>query len=421
IILKPSLHGGFAGSDEWMALAEERGIGYWATSALESNVGLNAIAQWCSHWPSHRDLPQGLGTGQLFTDNYPHLSLCIEGQYLWAHPAEQRAFESEVQQFRKEWQSDSPTLPVQTSGSTGAPKLMEAAKHHMRASAEMTLRFFQLHSGHIAMLCLPLQYIAGKMMVVRAEVGQLRLLPVVPSTHPFKHLTAPPDFVALTPMQALLTLQTPGERELLQATPHVLIGGGSVSDELLEAVQSCRGEVWSSYGMTETLSHIAMRRLNGASASRCYTPLPGVRLAVNSSGCLVIDAPAVCEQQLTTNDCVELHPDGSFEVLGRIDNVICSGGIKLQVEQLERQLEHLPCNYMITAVPDPVLGEAVVLLHTATSADVPALCAQRLDRHALPHHYIYMEQLPQTATGKPARQQARQWAESHLAAVRDAQ
>lgn len=411
IILKPSLHGGFAGTDEWIALAKEHGIGYWATSALESNIGLNAIAQWCATYLSesseHLILPQGLGTGQLFENNHESVTLSVEGEKLWLGTPEERAFRQEVKRFQQEWLTPAKTLVVHTSGSTGKPQPIEVEKAKMAASAQITLDFLQLQKGDTALLCLPLQFIAGKMMMVRAMVGNLHLIPSRPSSHPLKHLLTPPTFLAVTPMQALNSLREPQERELFIRIPKVIIGGGGISEELLSEVQACEGAVYSTYGMTETLSHIAMRRLNGNTTVDRYTPLANVQVRLNEKGCLVIDAPTVCNDTLETNDLAEINSDGTFRILGRIDNVVCSGGLKLQLEELEAKLSSLPLKFILTAVPDDFLGEALTLLHEPTNLNVAELCKALLPPHECPRHFFAVDSLPFTETEKPARVTAR--------------
>ena len=168
--------------------------------------------------------------------------------------------------------------------------------------------------------------------------------------------------------------------------------------------------------MTETLSHVALRRLNGPVADEHYKPFDGVKLSLTADGCLRIEAPAVCPTPLETNDRAELFPDGTFRILGRKDNVICSGGIKLQTEEIERRLAALEVPFQITAVPDEKYGEAVTLLY-AGEADEAALaryCREHLGRYECPRHYVRVERLPLTATGKPARAEARALAASAL-------
>lgn len=414
VILKPSLHGGLGGAEEWMDAARRRGIGYWVTSALETNVGLNAIAQWTA---TLTDIPHtlthGLGTGQLFTDNYDGIPLHIDGECLWTGSKADREFRDELARFRKEWEDGTPTMEVKTSGSTGTPKTMQVEKHRMRASAEATCRKLGLQRGDTALLCMPLQYIAGKMMAVRAFTYGLRLIATAPSAHPLAQLTTAPGFAAMTPMQVYETLRVPRERELLRAVRHLIIGGGDIHDTLLEELRDFPHNVWQTYGMTETLSHIALRRINTPSPTG-YTPLDGVSVALTGDGCLQIDAPAVCPQRLTTNDRAEFLPDGTFRILGRRDNVVCSGGLKLQIEQLERRLRSAaPADVhtesmMLTAVPDRKYGEALVLLcgRETDLARWKQVCTEALTRYERPKHYL-TALLPLTATGKPARAEAK--------------
>ena len=431
LVLKPSLHGGLHGAEEWMRLAAERNVPYWVTSALESNIGLNAIAQWTSAvadaiWEEARAkgtadkaLPavHGLGTGLLFEQNYRGTRLEICGDLLWVTDRPQRQFCEEVRRFADEWQSDAPTMTVHTSGSTGHPKPIEVLKSHMAASARMTCRFLDLKPGDTALLCMPLQYIAGKMLAVRCFVGGLRLVPVVPGSHPFSRLHFAPTFVAMTPHQVYETLSVPREAALLRRVRQLIIGGGAVSPQLCAKLQSFPNRVWSTYGMTETLSHIAMRRLNGAEASEVYTPLSGVTLTLDGRGCLVVTALALGVDRLVTNDCAEIFPDGTFRLTGRRDNVICSGGLKIQIEEVERKLAELPVTFVITAVTDAEFGEAVTLLFEGEAGQVPelkALCREYLSRHEVPKHYFPVSHLPRTETDKPAREKARKMASDCL-------
>ena len=406
IILKPSLHGALTGAAEWINLAKERQIGYWVTSALESNVGLNAIAQWCAAIQPEATMPQGLGTGQLFVQNFDAAPLHIEGDCLWYGHPQQRNFENDIEKFKERWLDPSPTMTVQTSGSTGVPKQMEVGKVNMWASAEATIQALGLQAGNTALLAMPLRYIAGQMVVVRSFAAPLTLIPVAPTSHPYAHLHEAPDFAALTPMQVYESLKVPHERSLLRRTLCLIIGGGAISPELEQCLRTFPHAVWSTYGMTETLSHIALRRLNGPDASTAYTPLPGVEVSLTTEGKLQIYAPEINAERLTTNDLAELLPDGTFRILGRCDNIICSGGIKLQIEKIETKLLALETPCQITAVPDERLGETVTLLYTDrtwTTERLEQRCRELLDHYEVPRHYFWVEQLPLTDTNKPAR------------------
>lgn len=315
-----------------------------------------------------------------------------------------------VQDFTTEFLSSSTYIEVQTSGSTGKPKKMLVEKARMLASARMTCDFLGLKEGDKALLCMNLDYIAGKMMVVRAIERGLELIEQAPSGHP---LSAPEtekiDFLAIVPLQLYNTLSVPEETRRLSHIANVIVGGGAVDAEIEAQLRSYPNAIWSTYGMTETLSHVAMRRLSGNEASDYYVPMPGVTLSQDAEGCLVIDAPHLCAEQLVTNDIVEMLPDMRFHVLGRRDNVICSGGVKLQIEQIEQFLKpYLSAPYIITKVPDAKFGEIVVLLTEGDEREVNSICSniKWYDKYACPKCVKHVETIPMTETGKPARAMA---------------
>lgn len=316
-----------------------------------------------------------------------------------------------LQEFTDDWHSPSPTLLVHTSGSTGKPKPMVVEKRRMEASARTTCDFLGLKKGDTALLCMPLDYIAGKMVVVRSIVCGLHLISVEPSGHPLAGLSVAPTFAAMVPMQVYNTLQVANERRLLEQTKQLIIGGGAIDESLEKELRTFPHAVWSTYGMTETLSHIALRRINGEASNPWYEPFDGVNVSLNNDGCLVIDAPQVCATMLTTNDCAELHPDGKrFRIIGRKDNVICSGGIKIQIEEVERSLKpYIVVPFLITKRKDEKFGEIVVMLTESTDTKaMKDLCQQHLPKYWQPRLYKYTPHLPMTETGKPARKIAEQ-------------
>lgn len=335
-----------------------------------------------------------------------------------------------VNDFLQEWNSPSETLLVHTSGSTGKPKPMWVEKQRMLNSAHITCDFLGLRPGDSALLCMSLDYIAGKMMVVRSIERKLRLFSVKPSGHPLseeslaKMVEMDFDFVAMVPMQVYNTLQVPQERERLSRIKHLVIGGGAIDDALAEELRSLPGAVWSTYGMTETLSHIALRRLNGEEASEWYQPFDSVGVSLNSDGCLVIDAPLVCSEPLVTNDIAEIKqqetsshssdasssskvsfPHVLFRIKGRKDNVICSGGIKIQIEEVENLLrQHLDAPFLLAKKKDEKFGEIAVLVTESGDLEgVEAICRQVLPKYWVPRQYLHFDQLPMTETGKPKR------------------
>ena len=259
------------------------------------------------------------------------------------------------------------------------------------------------------------------MMVVRALERKMRLITVKPSGHPLVSVEQPIDFAAMVPMQVYNTLQVPEERDKLMNIRHLIIGGGAIDDDLAQALKDFPHFVWSTYGMTETLSHIALRRLNGAEASSYYVPFDGVDVSLNDDHCLVIHAPHVCNEMIITNDIAEFGPDGRcFRILGRKDNVICSGGIKIQIEELERLLKpHIPVPFMVTKVKDEKFGEVGVLLYEDSQTKSISHSTFHIPHSTLPpywspRHTLFVDRLPMTATGKPARKEAEKLARKLL-------
>lgn len=310
-------------------------------------------------------------------------------------------------EFIDDWNNGSPLMLVHTSGSTGKPKPLWVEKARMMASARITCDYLGLKPGDTALLCLPLDYIAGKMMAVRGLVRSLQMICVEPSSHPLRSLSQAPVFAAMVPMQVIESMKSENELALLKDIRHLIIGGGAIDAELAEQLKLFPNAVWSTYGMTETLSHIALRRLSGNGTSLWYEPFSGVGVSVSADGCLVIDAPTVCAKTLHTNDMAEIAADGRrFRILGRKDNVVCSGGVKIQIEEVERMLApYIHCPFAITKRPHAVLGEALVMLldgdHTYKDA-VMELCRNVLPKFWVPKG-IVIGHIPMTKTGKPAR------------------
>ena len=314
-----------------------------------------------------------------------------------------------MKKFIEEWYNDSEYVEVKTSGSTGEPKRMMVEKRRMLNSARITCDFLGLKPGDTALLCMSTDYIAGKMMVVRSIERGLKLIEVPPSGHPLNNVQCSMfnvqlSFAAMVPMQVYNSLQVPEERERLMAIRHLIIGGGAIDDAMEAELRKFPNAVWSTYGMTETLSHIALRRISGPEASEWYIPFPTVKLSTTDEGCLVIDAPEVCADTLTTNDIVELKPDGRFRVMGRKDNVICSGGIKIQIEEVERELKpYVRVPYIISKKKNEKFGEIVVLLTEGDTDEARAICEKYLPKYHRPKLYQHIDQIPLTETGKPAR------------------
>ena len=308
--------------------------------------------------------------------------------------------------FLEKWFDASPVITVHTSGSTGTPKELVVRKDRMMQSARLTCEFLNLQAGDTALLCMNLRYIGAMMVVVRSLVAGLNLIVRPASGHPLSDIEEPLRFAAMVPLQVYNTLRVPEEKARLEQTDILIIGGGAVDDSLEAEMSALPTAVYSTYGMTETLSHIALRRLNGDTASKHYYPFPSVELSLSAESTLVVKAPLICGEVLQTNDIACLYPDGSFTIAGRKDNVINSGGIKIQAEEMEKRLRpFIPVPFVVTSVPDPRLGQALTLL-IAGQVDVRELESKLqtvLDAYHRPRHIFMTESIPQTENGKTDR------------------
>lgn len=305
--------------------------------------------------------------------------------------------------FLNEWFDASPIITVHTSGSTGVPKELVVRKDRMMQSARLTCEFLNLQAGDTALLCMNLRYIGAMMMVVRSLVAGLNLVVRPASGHPLSDVEVPLKFAAMVPLQVYNTLRVPAERKRLEHTDILIIGGGAVDDSLEAELKTIPIAAYSTYGMTETLSHIALRRLNGEAASKCYYPFPSVELSLSAENTLIVKAPLICDDVLQTNDIACLCSDGGFTIAGRKDNVINSGGIKIQAEEMENRLQpFIPVPFAVTAVPDPRLGQALTLL-IAGKPDIKELenkLQAVLETYYRPKHIFITELIPQTENGK---------------------
>lgn len=263
------------------------------------------------------------------------------------------------QEFEKEWNNDSDFVVCHTSGSTGVPKEIHLKKEFMRQSARRTNDFFQLNEGSQLHTCLDFQYIASKMMTVRADMAKCRLTSETASNRPLQEISSDEEIslVSVVPSQMIWILDNIGN---LPGISNFLIGGSSIPSMLRRRIAISGVDAWESYGMTETASHIALRKVT-EDESKPFKALEGITVDVNSEGCLVINMPGI--DVLTTNDLAEVVSPTEFRILGRADNCIISGGVKIIPEMLEGVLgPFIAFNYCISSVPDPKWGERLVLV-----------------------------------------------------------
>jgi O-succinylbenzoic acid--CoA ligase len=319
-------------------------------------------------------------------------------------------WERELYFFLNEWFSDSDFVRAQTSGSTGEPKPIELPKSVMIRSAKRTIDYFGLQAGNRLLLSLPSRYIAGKMMVVRAIVGQMNLIAVDPSTD-FEFLQNESfDFGAMVPNQVFKLLEQPSGKEKLQNIRNLLVGGSALSTVLETQISGLSSRVVSTYGMTETASHIAIRELSGDSKSDYYHCLPGISVSLTEKDCLQIHLPEF-NGPLQTNDLAELQSATCFRILGRVDSVIISGGIKYSPEVLEKKLEGIIAQrFVISSLPDEKLGEKLVLVIEGKpfpTADIQEKILQIFPPFEQPKHILFLGKFPETSSGKLQRLEIR--------------
>lgn len=305
-------------------------------------------------------------------------------------------FERPVGHFLLDWFDDLPYIQMTTSGTTGKPKTIRLDKQAMVNSALATGDFFDLQPGDRIMHCLPVKYIAGKMMLVRAFVLGLDTDFVEPSAKPFApNNNQSYDFTAMVPLQAQQSI------EQLQRVKKLIIGGVGISKALEKALKNLPTQVWETYGMTETITHIAAKKIG----EKAFTVLPNVTLSYDENNCLVIHAPRISADIIRTNDLVQLTSENQFQFLGRFDNVVNSGGIKLIPEQIEQKLAaSIPARFFAGGLPDEHLGQKLVLVIEGQPPAEP-LTFDGLDKYEKPKEVIYLSRFKETETGKIMRRE----------------
>lgn len=311
----------------------------------------------------------------------------------YSYVKEGAEWEKEIGDFLLNWLDNFDVMTVYTSGSTGVPKEFKLQKQHMIHSAQVTGEYFDLGAGSEVLCCLPLSYIAGKMMMVRALTLGWEIDLVKPSTKPLKKAEKRYDFTAMTPHQVNKSLKH------IYKTRKVLIGGAAVNDQLVKDLDGRHSRAYHSYGMTETASHIAIRSLYPVKEDH-FTALKDVKLTQDERGCLVIDAPQVASEPLVTNDLVELISEIQFIILGRVDDVINSGGVKIHPAMVEKKLAlQLSQRFFITDEKDEDLGERVVLIIEGKEEDVQ-LDLDQLEDYEKPKAVYYVASFEETHTKK---------------------
>lgn len=325
----------------------------------------------------------------------------------WCYALSSDEENEKLRQFFKDWADERDFILGKTSGSTGDPKTIKLSKRAMLASAELTNSFFNLKAGDSILLCLSVNYIAGKMMLVRAIAGGLNVVVAKPSSEPdWKGSVA---LAAMVPMQVQQLLSSAKGRKALSMVENLIVGGSPLSRDCAEKLSDLPVNAYMTYGMTETVSHVALSKI-GRETRPVYTAMRGVRFSLDNRGCLVISAPHLSEENVVTNDVAELISDMSFVWKGRFDNVINTGGVKVHPEVVEDSLRGLiDRRFYVMAEPDDKFGEIVVLKIEGTPLSDDLLrklqsdMARRLSKFERPKKILFLAKFRETDSGKVIR------------------
>lgn len=312
---------------------------------------------------------------------------------------EGEAYEQVAGNFLLDWLDAKDYIFVSTSGTTGLPKMIKLEKSAMVNSAIMTGDYFKIQSGDKALHCLPSRYISGKMMLVRAMILGLELDMVAPTLYPAYDDQKEYDFSAMIPLQLKNSLSR------LDSIKTLIVGGASVSKSLIENIQNLKTNVYETFGMTETISHIAVKKLNhDCSKTLAFETLPNVSISKNAENCLVVDAPKLSSKTIITNDLINLINEKQFEIIGRYDNMINSGGVKVYPELIELKLQDLiEQRFFIAAETDTDFGQKVIMVVENDTTDFDKDIFSQLQKHEVPKAIYSIPKFIETETGKLLR------------------
>ncbi|MEJ0030768.1 MAG: AMP-binding protein [Bacteroidota bacterium] len=298
--------------------------------------------------------------------------------------------------FCKEWHEGKEWFSLTTSGSTGTPKTIEVHRDQMTASAKKTIKALGLRKGMTALVCLDVNFIAGKMMVVRSLVAGMEMVVVEPSADPFEGINSKIDFAALVPYQVRNS----------NLSGKIIIGGAPISFELLSKIKATQTPIYATFGMTETLSHVALQKLNGNDAQDFFEVLDGIDISVDERQCLVIKADYL-KDVIVTNDIVELINENQFRWLGRWDNIINTGGVKVIPEKIEKAIyDSIPDHkYFVASLPHEQLGQQVVLVIEGSMTleqekELIENIRTRSSKYEVPGQILYSREFVRTQTQK---------------------
>ena len=334
----------------------------------------------------------------------PHPAFRLNGEYFSFEAIKPLAYsfikegnenEQHLGQFILNWTDNTSQISLQTSGTTSKPTTITVSKQSFTHSAKATGMFFNLNPNDSALCCLPFAYIAAKMMFVRAWILGLNLDYIDPSSNPLESISTDYDFSAMVPLQLKHSLTKINHIKTL------LVGGAPVSKRLKQELIGCQSSIYETFGMTETVSHIAVKNLSVGDTM--FKTLPGISLDVNNNNCLTVKAPKLTSEVLQTNDVVELISKNEFIWKGRLDHVINSGGLKIFPEELEQHLEpQIKNRFFVASLPDEHLGQKVVLIVEGEPLDLN-LMWDGINSKKRPKQVFFIPQFHETKSGKIKR------------------
>lgn len=339
---------------------------------------------------------------KLNNSSYTHQEL---KEVAYSFVKEGKPFEKALGDFLSDWLDSKDFIKTKSSGTTGKPKIIKISKQAMVNSAIATGNYFGLKPGSKALHCLPVQFIAGKMMLVRAIILGLQIDVIEPSLELQFSSKKHYDFCAMIPMQLQNNIKK------INNIKKLIVGGAPMSSLLLEQIQPLKTEVFATYGMTETITHIAVKKLNNhdnvktsAVKKTYYSTLPNIYISQDDRECLVIDAPNLSKEKIITNDVVNIHSETEFEWLGRLDNVVNSGGIKFFPEVIEDKIKSkISKRFFIASEKDELLGERLILVLESDTNNLPTSVFDNLDAYEKPKKVYIVSKFEETTSGKVQR------------------
>jgi o-succinylbenzoate---CoA ligase len=321
-------------------------------------------------------------------------------------PIPNSEYERKAIDFCEKWLAGQQEFILKTSGSTGEPKPISLTRFQMKASAKLTGKTFGLKTHDKALVCLNVEYIAGIMMLVRGMVLGLELTVIEPNSNPLENLENERfDFAAFVPLQLHKILENKNQIEILNQMKVIIVGGAAVNEVLEKNIQELKVPVYSTYGMTETVSHIAIRKLNGADKSNNFKVLEGVKIGIDERNCLNIIAEASNNDLVQTNDIVEIINEKEFKLIGRFDNIINSGGVKIQLEKIEKAFEKFinENRFFVFGITDLALGQKLILViecESSINENILSEGRKSLSKYEIPKQIFTIKNFSETPTGK---------------------